>query len=128
MRTQIGSTLAAAMLLASAALEAQVENPIPAPIVKRGLAVEIRNVARLPDSSALDPASANGPVGWARVSFVRDTTDGQRFANDSRGGLYRIDANGEPHLFLDLAPLFPGRLLPRPRERLHWLRLSPRIC
>ena len=33
----------------------------------------------------------NDKAGWARVNYVRDLPDGRRFANDSRGFLYRID-------------------------------------
>jgi hypothetical protein len=46
------------------------------------------------------------PAGWARVSYVRDLPDGRRFANDSRGFLYRIDT-GEPKVYLDLREAFP---------------------
>ncbi len=67
--------------------------PIPAPIEKRGLAVEIRDVVRLPDTRGLRPLDQDvNPAGWARVSFVRDVPDGRRFANDSRGLLYLLDA------------------------------------
>ena len=47
------------------------------------------------------------PAGWARVSFVRDLPDGRRFANDSRGFLYLIDANNQPHVYVDVAAVFP---------------------
>ena len=81
-----------AMLLAVAAGGASyaqiTANPIPAPIVKRGLAVEIRDVLRLPDTRATRPVDQDvAPSGWARVSFVRDLPDGRRFVNDSRGFL-----------------------------------------
>ncbi|MBN1240835.1 MAG: hypothetical protein JXB36_20215, partial [Gammaproteobacteria bacterium] len=55
------------------------ENPIPAPVEKRGLAVEIRDVVRLPRSLGLLPAEQDvNPAGYARVSFVRDAPDGRR--------------------------------------------------
>jgi hypothetical protein len=83
-------------------------NPIPAPIEKRGLAVEIRDVVRLPDTRALHPADDVNPAGWARVSYVRDLPDGRRFANDSRGVLYLLAANtNAPSVYLDLAGTFP---------------------
>ena len=73
-------------------------NPIPEPIVKRGIAVEVKDLARLPDTRGLRPADLDvAPAAWARVSYVRDLPDGRRFANDSRGFLYRIDANNQPH-------------------------------
>src|ERR1700740_1314963 len=82
-------------------------NPIPEPIVKRGIAVEIKDLARLPDTRGLRPADQDvAPNAWARVSFVRDLPDGRRFANDSRGLLYRIDASNQPHTYLDVGAIF----------------------
>jgi hypothetical protein len=83
-------------------------NPIPEPIVKRGIAVEVKDLARLPDTRALRPAEQDvAPDAWARVSFVRDLPDGRRFANDSRGLLYLIDSNNQPQLYLDVGAIFP---------------------
>ncbi|HXJ03354.1 MAG TPA: PQQ-dependent sugar dehydrogenase [Micropepsaceae bacterium] len=83
-------------------------NPIPTPIVKRGLAVEVKDLVRLPDTRPLRPADQDvTPSGWARVSYVRDLPDGRRFANDSRGFLYLIDANNQPHVYADVAAAFP---------------------
>ena len=83
-------------------------NPIPEPIVKRGLAVEVKELVRLPDTRGLRPADQDiAPEGWARVSYVRDLPDGRRFANDSRGLLYLIDANNQPHVYADVAAAFP---------------------
>src|ERR1700738_3655857 len=91
------------------AAEAQItKNPIPEPIVKRGLAVEVKDLVRLPDTRELRPADQDvAPAAWARVSYVRDLPDGRRFANDSRGLLYFIDANNQPHLYADVAAVFP---------------------
>jgi hypothetical protein len=90
------------------------KNPIPEPIVKRGIAVEVKNVARLPDTRGLRPADQDiAPDAWARVSFVRNSPDGRLFANDSRGLLYLIGANNQPQLYLDagaILPLFVKRL------------------
>jgi len=103
------SIIAAGLGLASIApAVAQVENPIPEPIVNRGLSVQVRDVVRLPDSSQYDPARQNGPVGWARVSYVRDLPDGRRFANDSRGFLYRLDGSGTPSVYLNFREAFPN--------------------
>jgi hypothetical protein len=83
-------------------------NPLPETIVKRGLAVEIRDLFRLPDTRGVRPASEDvAPTAWARVSYVRDLPDGRRFANDSRGFLYLIGADNQPHLYLDAAAAFP---------------------
>jgi hypothetical protein len=94
---------------AMAALHAQItSNPIPAPVEKRGLAVEIRDVVRLPDTRGLRPLTEDvNPAGWARVSFVRDAPDGRRFANDSRGRLYRLDGNNQLSVYADVAATFP---------------------
>ena len=73
-----------------------ISNPIPAAIEKRGLAVQIRDLVRLPDTRGLRPLEQDvSPSGWARVSFVRDLPDGRRFVNDSRGFLYLLDANNQ---------------------------------
>ncbi len=85
---------------------AQISNPIAEPIVKRGLSVEIRDVARLPDTSGLYPADQDA-AGWARVSYVRDLADGRRFANDSRGFLYLLDRDNRPSLYADIGAAFP---------------------
>jgi hypothetical protein len=82
-------------------------NPIPAPIEKRGVAVEIKDVVRLPDTRMLHPADDVNPAGWARVSYVRDLPDGRRFANDSRGVLYLVGADSRPSVYLDMHARFP---------------------
>jgi hypothetical protein len=93
---------------AAAAIQAQISDPIPARIVKRGLSVEIRDVVRLPDTRRLRPADQDVvPAGWARVSFVRDLADGRRFANDSRGLLYLLDRNNQPSVYANVGAAFP---------------------
>jgi Glucose / Sorbosone dehydrogenase len=83
-------------------------NPLPAPIEKRGLAVQIRDLVRLPDSRGLRPLDQDvSPAGWARVSFVRDLPDGRRFANDSRGFLYLLDGTNPPRVYANVAAAFP---------------------
>src|SRR6059036_1469212 len=83
-------------------------NPIPVPITKRGLTVEIRDVVRLPDTRGLRPPDQDVvPAGWARVSYVRDLPDGRRFANDSRGFLYLLDSNNKPAIYANVAEAFP---------------------
>ena len=83
-------------------------NPIPAPILKRGLTVEIRDLVRLPDTRGLRPADQDVvPAGWARVSFVRDLSDGRRFVNDARGQLYLLDRNNQPTVYANVAEAFP---------------------
>ena len=91
------------------ALDAQItSNPIPAPIVKRGISVEVSDLVRLPDTRGIRPADQDvSPAGWARVSYVRDLPDGRRFANDSRGFLYLIDAKNQPRVYANVAETFP---------------------
>jgi Glucose / Sorbosone dehydrogenase len=98
----------------AAAIQAQIAtspitgNPIPAPIVKRGLAVEVRDLVRLPDTRGVRPLDQDvSPAGWARVSYVRDLPDGRRFANDSRGFLYLIGAGNSPRVYADVGAAFP---------------------
>src|SRR6186997_1415327 len=100
---------------AAAGVRAQItSNPIPAPIVKRGLAVEIKDLVRLPDTRGIRPADQDvSPSGWARVSYVRDLPDGRRFANDSRGFLYLIDSSPAPKVYVNVAAVFPNAVYNR---------------
>ena len=83
-------------------------NPIPEPIVKRGIAVEVVELARLPDTRGIRPADQDvKPAGWARINYVRDLPDGRRFVNDSRGFLYLIDSKNQPQVYANLAEIFP---------------------
>jgi hypothetical protein len=89
-------------------------NPIPAPIVKRGLEVEIKDVLRLPDTRGMRPVEQDvSPSGWARISFVRDLPDGRRFVNDSRGILYLIGPNNQPQVYANVAEIFPNAVYNR---------------
>jgi len=87
-------------------MQAQVSNPIPDPVIKRGLTVQIKEIARLPESGERFP-ERQGRGGYARVSFVRDIADGRRFANDSRGFLYLLDGNNPPSQYADVGSAFP---------------------
>ncbi len=75
--------LSATVLSAVGSAHAQITDPIPEPITKRGLNIEIREVAELPDTRGTHPVVESSPSGRARVSFVQDLPDGRRFANDS---------------------------------------------
>ena len=100
-------SLGVVAILALATIGAQVKNPIPAAITNHGLSIEIRDLARLPDSRMLHAASEDvAPAAWARVSYVRDLPDGRRFANDSRGFLYIVDG-ARTSLYADVAAAFP---------------------
>ena len=83
-------------------------NPLPDPVVKRGLMIEIRDVARLPNTRTLRPADQDVvPAGWARINYVRDLPDGRRFVNDSRGFLYVLDRNNTPSVYANVGAVFP---------------------
>ena len=98
-------------------------NPIPTPIAKRGLQVEIKDLVRLPDTRGIRPADQDvSPAGWARVSYVRDLPDGRRFANDSRGFLYLIDANNQPQVYANVARAVSACRLQPAGERIHRVR------
>jgi hypothetical protein len=105
MRQHIITAFAAAAAVVM--VSAQVADPLPN-VEKRGLTVRIQDLVRLPQTRGMRPAEQDvNPSGWARVSFVRDLPDGRRFANDSRGFLYLIDRNNQPHVYLDVAKAFP---------------------
>jgi len=88
-------------------VNAQITDPLPAPVEKRGLTVQIQDVARLPHTGNYRPADQDrNPASWARVSFVRDLPDGRRFANDSRGFFYLLDSENEPSLYADVGAAF----------------------
>ena len=83
-------------------------NPISAPVEKRGLMIEIKDVVRLPETRGRRPPDQDVvPSGWARVSYIRDSPDGRRFVNDSRGFLYLLDRNNQPSVYADVASAFP---------------------
>lgn len=109
MSKSIRFALVALLSLAAVVIHAQITtNPLPAPIEKRGLAVEIKDLVRLPDTRAMVPAGQDvSPAGWARVSFVRDLPDGRRFVNDSRGLLYLLDQENKPSVYANVAEAFP---------------------
>ncbi|MBM3772986.1 MAG: PQQ-dependent sugar dehydrogenase [Acidimicrobiia bacterium] len=101
--------VAGLVLAAASGLGGQIPTPpLPAGVEQRGLAVEVRDLVRLPQTRGLRPPDQDvNPSGWARVSFVRDLPDGRRFVNDSRGFLYLLDANNQPLLCLDVGKVFP---------------------
>jgi hypothetical protein len=110
MRNRIALASILAALSAAVGIDAQItSNPIPAPIEKKGIAVEVRDLVRLPETRGLRPMAEDvNPSGWARVSFVRDAPDGRRFANDSRGQLYLLAPNtNQPSVYADVAATFP---------------------
>jgi hypothetical protein len=95
-------------------LSAQIQDPLPAHVEKRGLMVEIRDVVRLPDTRGLRPPDQDvNPAGSARVSFVRELPDGRRFVNDSRGFLYLLDRNNQPTVYANVGEAFPHAIYNR---------------
>jgi len=97
------------------AVHAQITgNPIASPIVKRGLAVEVQELVRLPDTRGMRPGDQDvSPAGWARISYVRDLPDGRRFVNDSRGLLYLIGPNNQLQVYVNVAAVFPNAIYTR---------------
>ena len=110
MRTRMGIGVISFLVAQAVCAAAQpiTSNPIPEPIVKRGIAVEVKDLARLPDTRGVRPADQDvKPAGWARINYVRDLPNGRRFANDQRGFLYRIDSSNQSHVYANLAETFP---------------------
>src|SRR5262245_19682471 len=84
-------------------------NPLPEPIQKRGLSVEIKDLAFLPDTRGIRPADQDtNPAGRARINYVRDLPDGRRFVNDSRGLLYVLDKDNRPTVYANVAAVYPN--------------------
>ena len=109
MPIQVRLIIVALAVAAGAALDAQItSNPISARIVKRGIAVDVIDVVRLPDTRGIRLADQDvSPAGWARINFVRDLPDGRRFVNDSRGFLYLIDGSNRPRVYANVGEQFP---------------------
>jgi Glucose / Sorbosone dehydrogenase len=112
MRTVLSLVALLVAALAFRALDAQsgpiTSNPIPAPVIKRGITVDIRDVVRLPDTRGMRPAEEDVvPAGWARINYVRELPDGRRFVNDSRGLLYVLDRNNRASVYANVAAAFP---------------------
>jgi hypothetical protein len=114
MRIPLSLVAPVVIALGAIAIHAQMTNPIAAPVVKRGLMVEVRDLVRLPETRGMRPADQDvNPAGWARVSFVKDLPDGRRFANDSRGFLYLLDGSNKPSVYADFAAAFPYAIYSR---------------
>jgi Glucose / Sorbosone dehydrogenase len=108
MRSRLTFPIVLLLLAPATLIHAQITDPLPAPIEKRGLMVEIRDMVRLPETRGLRPADQDvAPAGWARPNYVRDLPDGRRFANDSRGFLYLIGRNNQISVYADVGALFP---------------------
>jgi hypothetical protein len=115
MRARLSIVVGLLALVSAPVLRGQItENPIPAPVEKRGLVVEIKDVVRLPDTRGLRPLDQDvSPAGWARPNYVRDLPDGRRFVNDSRGRLYLLDRANQPSIYADVAAAFPNAVYNR---------------
>ena len=102
-------------LACAVALHAQItENPIPEPIAKRGLAIELKELTRLPDTRSMLAAGQDvNPAGRARINVVRELPDGRRFVNDSRGLIYLLGSDAQPTVYLNITTLFPHAIYSR---------------
>jgi len=109
MRIRVLFTSCLLAVSTAGAMYAQITaNPLAAPVEKRGLMVEIKDLVRLPETRGRRPPEQDVvPSGWARVSYIRDAPDGRRFVNDSRGFLYLLDRNNQPSVYLNVAAAFP---------------------
>jgi len=104
-------------------------NPIPEPLVKGDLMIEIADVVRLPHTAGLLSAEDDvNPAGWARVSFVHDLPDGRRFANDQRGFIWIIRDEAARALWLDTREAFPYTLYNRLESGLVGFAMHPEFA
>jgi len=79
---------------------AQVEDPVPEPILPSGILLELEDLLTIPASSSAKP--------YTRINLLREAPDGtsRLFVNDLRGPFWII-ADGEPQLYADLSEVFP---------------------
>jgi hypothetical protein len=99
----VGAVVSAALLQHPAPSRAQLNNPIPQPITKQGLRVEIHDLVQMPSTQGtLGGKGDHSPGARARINFLEQSPDGRRFTNDLRGQLYTLDANHQPQLYVDL--------------------------
>ena len=104
-------------------------NPIPAPIEKRGLAVGIADVIRLPDSrGVLAEGMDVNPSGTARIAFVVDAPDGRRYALDQRGLIYLLQEGEAPSLYFDMHAEFPLAIFNRVQSGFNALAFHPEFA
>ena len=96
-------------LLAFRRIDAQITaNPFPAPVEKRGLAVEIKRCR----PTAGNAGHAAGRSGRQSVRLGADqlrarSPDGRRFVNDSRGFLYLMDSSNKMTCMVNIGEMFP---------------------
>jgi hypothetical protein len=90
-------------LTIASAVYGQLSNPIPAPITKQGLRIQLEDVVQFPNSlSTLGSKPDQISSSHARINFFREAPDGRMFVNDLRGQLYCLDQNMQPQLYLDI--------------------------
>ncbi len=77
-------------------------DPIPDPILKQGLRVQIEDVVQFPASLSTTGKPDYSTGSHARINFFRESPDGRYFVNDLRGQLYRLDENLQPQLYVDV--------------------------
>ena len=108
------STIALLALGLAQPAGAQIVDPIPAPVAKRGLEVQIRDVVRLPRTQGMLHSDLDtDPAGYARISYVQEAPDGRLFANDQRGFLYLLHGSETPTLYANVAEAFPRTIFNR---------------
>lgn len=103
-RDAIGSALCCAVLFGASPLaRAQLNNPIPQPITKQGLRVQIHDLVQMPSTqNTLGSKGDHSPSARSRINFLRESPDGRHFINDLRGQLYTLGDDFMPQLYVDL--------------------------
>ena len=93
---------------------AQIADPIPEPVRKQGLEVQIEDIVRLPRTRGLlHVEDDTDPAGYARISYVIEAPDGRLFVNDQRGFLYILHGEAAPTLYANVAEAFPRTIYSR---------------
>ncbi|WP_197527431.1 PQQ-dependent sugar dehydrogenase [Pirellulimonas nuda] len=82
---------------------AQLSNPIPTPITKQGLRVQIEDFVQMPDTRGTLGNKPDQNNSRARINFLREAPDGRLFVNDLRGQIYSVDKQtGQSQVFVDI--------------------------
>ena len=126
--TRLVTVLVLALVTARPLVGQITSNPIPAPIEKRGLAVEIKDLVRLPDTRGLRPARSGRVARRLGARQLRARPSGRPPLRQRLARLPVSARRQQPASRLRERRRRLSRCRVQPaRERVHRLHLSPRV-